>query len=104
MIQYQDHEKTGKTPSSQHPQTIHGTGIFPYIFHKDQLTVDQIYHTWMVWHLFHAIFFRCRFGLRSSLMEKKANSEKSRLGGLVLPQNVGHHQVMPGMKNGWMGP
>ena len=37
-------------------------------------------------------------------MEKKANSEKSRLGGLVLPQNVGHHQVMPGMKNGWMGP
>ena len=44
-------------------------------------------------------------------MEKKANSEKSRLGGILLPQNVGHHQRSAAQNcesnaryEKWMGP
>ena len=32
-------------------QTIHGTGIFPYIYHKNQPNVGKYTVTWMVWEI-----------------------------------------------------
>ena len=56
----------------------------------------------MVWDLFHAFFFRVRFCVKVIIDGEEGEFREKSIGRLVLPQNVGHHQVMPGMKNGWV--